>query len=96
MAPYFFNEGKNLTEWKGQPTDIRDDKGKSFGVSVNGVEDPEQIRVSVDPEATTYVLGERDTLIFPGTEAVLNRDSFEVINALTGETLARVTHKEKR
>ncbi len=100
MSPFYFKEGEGWVRWNGAPKDFRDNNGKDLGVSINSVAyDPEQIRVSVtesESNQTTYVLGERGNVIFPGETQTLNRDGFKVIGARTRKTLAKVTHREPR
>ena len=95
MAPFYLKEGENWGKWGGEPKDIRDGNGKDFGVSIYKVEDPEQIQVSVAVGRRSYVIGERGTVIFPGQSTILNRDDFEVVDASTRKTLAKIIHREK-
>jgi len=97
MSPYYLKEGESLNKWGGEPKDIRDKNGRSLGVTIFKHEkDPEMIDISVHSGTDTYVLGNRlKEVIFPGVEEVLNRSSFEVINAITRKTVAKVIYREK-
>lgn len=96
MSPYYLKEGESWRKWRGEPKDIGDKNGNRFSVTISSVvKDPEQIRVSVAGDESSYVLGERGSIIFPGESKILNGDGFEVINARTRQTLAKVKHREK-
>lgn len=95
MSPFYLKEGETWEEWTGLPTDLSKDNGNSSGVSMYSVKDPEQAQVTIQPRKTVYVREEDGGVFFPNQTKepmIINRRGFDVINASTGRTEARVIY----
>lgn len=76
-------------------TDIRNDKGKLLAIVYPGREDPDQLRISIPENVTVVAISERQDVVFPGQEGLINRDDVVIYNLHTAEITVAVIHSNE-